>query len=151
MTTPQPLLLHPISFETNVNMQELELRINTSGTHVVALFVRSVLLPLFNTISSKDLKTISVVTQCEYALDTDALLNAFDQDACLQIDERLAQDNFAKLRDISIAFYEDVSTAFYEDISGMPDLQNVKFLSEIGARFPRLIDKNMLTCVIFAS
>lgn len=83
--------MHPISFEANVNLQELFLNIYFSEMNDTALFVQSGLLPLLNTISSKDLKGIKLILSRGDQWETDALLNAFDPEVCTQIDELLAE------------------------------------------------------------
>ncbi|KZT06054.1 uncharacterized protein LAESUDRAFT_195366 [Laetiporus sulphureus 93-53] len=139
----QSLLLHPINFEANVNMQGLKLCIIISEMNDVALFVRSVLLPLLHTISSNDLKDVCFRIQCDSELETgDALLNAFDQEACVQIDELLAEGHFAKLRDVSIVFYLGITAS--DSDSASDDSQWINVCTEICARFPKLSDKNVL-------
>ncbi|KZT13256.1 uncharacterized protein LAESUDRAFT_36924 [Laetiporus sulphureus 93-53] len=133
----QSLPLHPISLEANVNLQELGLGINTSELNDLALFVRSVLQPRLETISSKYLKDIYFIIESNSKWETDALLNAFDQEACYQTDELLAEGHFAKLRGVSIAFRSDSTE--------LDDSQRVNFCTEICARFPKLNGKNMLS------
>ncbi|KZT02890.1 uncharacterized protein LAESUDRAFT_729666 [Laetiporus sulphureus 93-53] len=132
----QSLLLHPISFEANVNLQALQLGIDTMKMNDVELFVQTVLLPLLNTISSKDLKEIKFIISRGDEWETDALLNAFDPEVCTQIDELLAEGHFPKLRDVSI----DIELLNLD----LDDSQHVEFCTEICARFPKLIDMNML-------
>ncbi|KZT02004.1 uncharacterized protein LAESUDRAFT_730713 [Laetiporus sulphureus 93-53] len=131
----QSLLLHPVSFEANVNLQKLILGIDTSKMNVVALFVQSVLLPLLNTVSSKHLNYIRFSVESHSKWETDALLNAFDPEVCIQIDELLAEGHFAELRDLWIDFAGIV----------LNDSQRVNVCTEICARFPKLNDKNRLT------
>ncbi|KZT06094.1 uncharacterized protein LAESUDRAFT_197771 [Laetiporus sulphureus 93-53] len=92
----QSLLLHPISFEANDNLQSPSLAIFTSNTNDVALFVQSLLLPVLDTISSKGLKDVHFVVASHSKLETDALLNAFDLEVCIQIDELLAEGTFCR-------------------------------------------------------
>ncbi|KZT11836.1 uncharacterized protein LAESUDRAFT_154292 [Laetiporus sulphureus 93-53] len=101
-----------------------------------ALFVQSVLLPLLNTISSKDLKYIYFSIRGHSGWETDALLNALNPEVCIQIDELLAEGHFAELQDVSIDY--DLFSIVLDDS------QRVSFSTEILAGFPKLNNKNML-------
>ncbi|KZT01872.1 uncharacterized protein LAESUDRAFT_447652 [Laetiporus sulphureus 93-53] len=134
----QSLLLHPTSFEANVNLQALELGIFTSEVNDAALFVRSALLPLLNTISSRDLEIIHFSIRSHSKWETDTLLSAFDPEVCTQIDDLLAEGHFAELQAVFIDVHL-VRNAFDDS-----QPQHVIFCTEICARFPRLNDKSML-------
>ncbi|KZT06021.1 uncharacterized protein LAESUDRAFT_194116 [Laetiporus sulphureus 93-53] len=132
----QSLLLHPISFESNVNLRTLVVGAFTSDMNDLTLLVRSVLLPLLKTILSKDLSNISFsFSPLEW--DTDAMLNIFDPEVCVQIDELLAEEHFAELGLVSIFF------CFQPAL--LDDSQCVKFCADICSRFPKLNDMNILT------